>query len=144
MWTLRDGSAQFPSYTGGSQPPYNTIISALNSDAASGTGTTVDSAPVTEMAQAVINSSPYTDQQLYQVMSSYYFWYKNTYQIFPVMPDPDIPAPSMWSVLKKYSVDGRIAMWQNIGRSSGRDLPGQPVVHLRVQGELPPRPVGLQ
>lgn len=106
---------QFPSYTGGSQPPYNTIISALNSDAASGTGTTVDSAPVTEMAQAVINSSPYTDQQLYQVMSSYYFWYKNTYQIFPVMPDPDIPAPSMWSVLKKYSFDGRIAMWQNIG-----------------------------
>jgi hypothetical protein len=102
----------FPGYT--VQPPYSVAVSALNSDAASGTGTTVDAIPVKEMAQAVINSSPYNEQGLYEVQSDSYFWYHGL-QVYPVLPDADIPAPSMWSVTKKYSVDQRISSWVSNG-----------------------------
>ncbi len=60
---------QFPDYT--VQPPYDTIIAALNSDAASGTRTTVDGTPTKEMAQAVINSSPYRPARASTVVGSY-------------------------------------------------------------------------
>ncbi len=90
-------------------------LSALNADAASGTGTTVDGTPVKEMAQAVINSSPYNLQGQYLVLVELLLLVQRDLQIYPVQPDPDIPAPSMWSVMKKYSVDGRISMWQNTG-----------------------------
>ena len=106
---------EFPSYTGGPQPPYDVIVSALSSDATSGTETTTDYAPLEEMAQAVINSSPYDAQGKYLVQADSYFWYKNQIQVYPVLPDPNIPAPSSWSVLKKYSVDGRISLWQGAG-----------------------------
>ena len=65
------------STTGGPQPSYSTLISALTTDAASGTGTTVNGAPVKEMAQAVINSSPYNELGQYQVKADSYLWYGN-------------------------------------------------------------------
>ena len=105
----------FPTYAGGSQPPYSVLISALTSDAATGTGTTVDGAPVKTMAQAVINSSPYNESSLYQVTAKPYFWYGSRQQIYPVLPDANIPAPSTWSVLTKYCVDGRVSSAQSTG-----------------------------
>ncbi len=103
---------QFPGYT--QQPSYDVIVSALNSDAASGTGSTVDGIPKKEMAQAVINSSPHNESALYHVIG-FYFWYSGDLQGYPVSPDSDVPAPSMWSVVKKYTVDERASLWENRG-----------------------------
>jgi hypothetical protein len=111
---------RFPTYEGGPQPPYSVLSGTLNTEATSGTGGTTDSIPVKEMAQAVINSSPYNVAGLYQFSAKPYFWYKNTFQIYPVFADPDIPAPSMHSVIKKYSVDKRIDM----ATGSGNHLDG--------------------
>jgi hypothetical protein len=111
---------RFPTYQGGPQPPYSVLVDTLNTEATSGTGGTTDGIPVKEMAQAVKNSSPYNEAGLYQFSAKAYFWYKNTFQIYPVFADPDIPAPSMHSVIKKYSVDGRIAM----AAGSGNHLDG--------------------
>jgi IPT/TIG domain-containing protein len=107
----------FPGYT--TQPSYATLIATLLADAASGTGTTNDSTPVTEMAQAVINSSPYNQAGLYEVLDNPYFWYNGYAQIYPVSPDPNIPAPSIYSVIKKYRVDNRITIAQNSGNVLG-------------------------
>jgi PKD repeat protein len=107
----------FPGYT--SQPSYSTLINTLNNDACCGTGSTTDSTPVTEMAQAVINSSPYNAAGNYEVLDNPYFWYNSYAQIYPVSPDPDIPAPSKYSVIKKYSVDNRISAAQSAGNSLG-------------------------
>jgi hypothetical protein len=107
----------FPGYT--SQPSYSTLINTLNNDACCGTGSTTDSTPVTEMAQAVINSSPYNAAGNYEVLDNPYFWYNSYAQIYPVSPDPDIPAPSKYSVIKKYSVDNRISMAQSAGNTLG-------------------------
>ncbi|HEY7113311.1 MAG TPA: hypothetical protein VIA45_10305 [Thermoanaerobaculia bacterium] len=98
---------KFPGY--GEQPPYDVLASALTGDAASSSGTTVDSTPVSEMAKAVLDSSPYDGAGRYQFSADSYFWYANKFQIYPVSPDPDIPAPSMWSVVTKYGVDNRLA-----------------------------------
>ncbi len=103
----------FPGYT--TQPPYNVLVSALHGDAAQGTGTEGDEIPVSEMAQAVINCSPYDFAGRYQVEADSYFWYANKYQFYPLAPDPEIPAPSVWSVLKKYCIDGRIQSAQEAG-----------------------------
>ena len=108
----------FPGYT--AQPPYDTLVNALRTDASSGTGSTVDGAPVREMAQAVVNSSPYDQNGKYQLAWNSYFWYGNRLQIYPVSPDPDIPAPSMWSVVNEYGIDGR----SSIAKDSGAHLDG--------------------
>jgi hypothetical protein len=106
----------FPSYANGPQPPYSVLVSSLLADAASGTGTTVDGAPVKTMAQAVVNSSPFDETGQYQVDAKSYFWYGQRQQIYPVLPDPDIPAPSMWSMLTKYMVDNQASGAQSAGR----------------------------
>ena len=98
----------FPEYEGGPQPPYGVLVGALFTDAATGTRLTVDGTPIKEMAQATINSSPHDPTGLFQVHAKSHFWYANRLQIYPVSPDPDIPAPSMWSAIKKYRVDPRI------------------------------------
>ena len=58
------------------------------------------------MAQAVINSSPYDPDGRYQLFANSYFWYGNRLQVYPVVADAEIPAPSMWSVLTEYGVEG--------------------------------------
>jgi len=123
----------FHDFPDGPQPSYNTLISALNNDAANGTGTTVNSTPVKEMAQAIINSSPYNANQQYTVMDNYYFWYKNYIQIFPAFADPDIPAPSMYSVLKKYGVDNRIDMFANAGGLDGVFLDNVSYIFMGIE-----------
>jgi IPT/TIG domain len=107
----------FPGYI--NQPSYSTIISTLSNDACCGAGYTVDSTPVTEMATAVINSSPYNAAGLYEVTDDPYFWYNGREQVYPVSPEPDIPAPSMYSVIKKYRVDNRISLAQSQGNTLG-------------------------
>jgi hypothetical protein len=97
------------------QPSYDVLISTLNTDATSSTLYTTDSIPQKTMAQAVINSSPYNADGLYQVNAVPYFWYGKRYQIYPTDLDPDIPAPSLFSLLKQYSVDAQIAMWKGYG-----------------------------
>jgi hypothetical protein len=104
---------QFPGYT--QQPSYDVIVAALNADAASGTGTTIDGIPTKLMAQAVINSSPYDENGLYPLMDPTYFWYSGDLQAYPVSPDSEIPAPSMWSVVKDNTVDGRYSLWAGRG-----------------------------
>jgi hypothetical protein len=91
------------------QPPYETLVAALESDAAQGCDELTDGIPCSEMAQATINSSPHDPNGRYQVDADSYFWYRNRLQIYPVSPDADIPAPSMWSIATKYRVDGRLA-----------------------------------
>jgi len=99
----------FPEYRGSTTPPpYGALVGALVSDAETGTGVTVDGTPINEMAQATINSSPFDPSGLYQVFANSYFWYGKRLHIYPVSPDPDIPAPSMWSVVKKYRVDTKL------------------------------------
>jgi hypothetical protein len=102
----------FPGTT--TQPKYNQLVAALEQDAATGTGTIGDGIPRREMGQATVNSSPKDPDGRYQVFANSYFWYGNRLQIYPVSPDPDIPAPSMWSVATKYSLDGRI-QWAKDG-----------------------------
>src|SRR5262249_1009091 len=68
----------FSGYT--SQPPYNTLVSALN-NALTSTSTTIDGIPTSTMAAAVIASSPYDENGLYQLSYSSYFWYTNTLQM---------------------------------------------------------------
>jgi hypothetical protein len=104
---------QYPGLT--VQPSYDTIVATLLHDAAAGTGSTVDGISVKEMAQAIVGSSPYDQNQRYQVTGSPYFWYSGDLQAYPGSPDLDIPAPSLGNLLKKYSVDGRIAMWAGEG-----------------------------
>ena len=106
---------EFPGYT--TQPPYDVVVSALENDASSGTGYTVDLCPVSEMARAVINSSPYDPAGRYQISANPYFWYGGRLQVYPISGDPDIPAPSMWSVVTKYSVDEELAYLNDSGNS---------------------------
>ena len=68
----------------------------------------MDGTPIKEMAQATMNSSPYNPSGQYQVHLKPKFWYAKRMQIYPVSPDPDIPAPSMWSAIKKYRVDTKL------------------------------------
>jgi IPT/TIG domain-containing protein len=115
-----DPSAWFRPFPGwSSQPPYSTLINTLLNDVCCGTGTTVDSTPVTEMAAAVVNSSPYDAAGNYEVLDNPYFWYNSYAQVYPVSPDPDIPAPSMYGVIRKYRVDNRIALAQSRGYTLG-------------------------
>jgi hypothetical protein len=114
-----DPSGWFRNFGSGAQPSYATLINTLNNDACCGTGSTVDSTPVTEMATAVVNSSPYDAAGNYEVLDRAYFWYNSYAQIYPVSPDPDIPAPSMYSVIKKYRVDNRISAAQSQGNTLG-------------------------
>ena len=104
----------FPGYS--SQPSYDVLVAALQSDAASGTGEDDDGVPTQEMAQATINSSPKDASDRYQLFANSYFWFGNRLQIYPTSPDPDIPAPSMWSVLTKYRVDDQISIARDLGQ----------------------------
>jgi len=97
----------FPDYT--SQPSYDVLVAALESDAAHGGNDLTDAVPRAEMAQATINSSPHDPSGRYQLFANSYFWYGNRLQIYPVSPDADIPEPNMFSIRTRYSVDGRIA-----------------------------------
>ena len=96
----------FPGYT--AQPPYDILVSALERDAASKNQTTDSGIPLDEMAQAVINSSPFDADGRYQLFANSYFWYGGKYQVYPVIGDPDLPAPSMWSIATAYGVDGSV------------------------------------
>jgi hypothetical protein len=96
----------FPGYT--SQPPYDVLVAALESDAVSGGSPLNDGVPRAEMARATINSSPRDSDGKYQVNAKPDFWYGNRLQIYPVSPDADIPPPSIWSICTEYSVDGRM------------------------------------
>ncbi|MGE5277053.1 MAG: hypothetical protein ACM3SU_08670 [Acidobacteriota bacterium] len=97
----------FPGYS--AQPPYDVLAAALQTDATTGNDTLTDGIPRSEMARATLNSSPHDQAGRYQVFANSYFWYGNRLQIYPLSPFPEAPAPSAWSVLTKYSVDGRIA-----------------------------------
>ncbi len=94
----------FPGYT--TQPDYDVLVSSLEADAAKGTGTLQDGVPRSEMARATIASSPWNEEGRYQLFPS--LWYGDRLQIYPASPDPDIPAPSLWNVLTRYNVDGRL------------------------------------
>jgi hypothetical protein len=87
------------------QPPYDALVAALESDASNGGDVLNDGVPRAEMARATINSSPKDTGDRYQL---YGFWYGNRVQIYPVSPDADIPAPSMWSIATDYGVEGRL------------------------------------
>ena len=89
------------------------------------------------MAQATINSSPYNPSEQYQVHLKPKFWYGKRIQIYPVSPDPDIPAPSMWSVVKKYRVD-------TDSTDDRRRFPGRHLDELRQRREPPAVALGLQ
>jgi hypothetical protein len=115
-----DASGYFRSFPGvTSQPSYDALVAALESDAANGGSSLNDGVPRQEMARATIQCSPHDADGRYQVDADPYFWYGNRLQIYPVSPDPDIPAPSMWNIATRYSVDGRLAWAANRGGHLG-------------------------
>ena len=99
-----DASGWFRKFPEGARPPYEQVVAGLQEDAAAGQGS-YNNVPRKEMAQAVVNSSPFDERGRYQVEADPYFWYSRRLQIYPVSPDSDIPAPSIWSVLTHYWVD---------------------------------------
>ena len=101
------------------QPPYETLVSTLEADAAAGTGS-YEGIPVREMAKAVLQSSPYDESGRFQFGAKSYFWFGNRLQIYPVSPDPDIPPPSIWSLTRKYVVDRK----EESSRRGGRHIDG--------------------
>ncbi|HEY7113888.1 MAG TPA: hypothetical protein VIA45_13225, partial [Thermoanaerobaculia bacterium] len=122
VMTLRyvDASGWFRSFPKQPNPPSDEeLVTALLRDAASAT-TENNGAPTREWAQAVIQCSPYDESGRYQLRANGYFWYANRLQIYPVSADPDIPAPSMWSVVKKAWIDRPLAK----AAASGERLDG--------------------
>jgi len=97
------------------KPSYEARIAALISDATSGTGTWWG-APITTVAQAVLNSSPLDEAGRYYIDADDYFWHPwgpygdepvaHYYQNYPTNPDPDIPPPNRGLIARQYEVDG--------------------------------------
>jgi hypothetical protein len=83
------------------------VYSTLTSLASSGTGTTVDGAPTKTVAQAILNSSPWNELGQLQVKAKSFFWYGGRLQIYPGLPDPDIPGTNWWGIIQKYFVDNQ-------------------------------------
>ena len=112
-----DVSGYFRSLPGvTAQPEYDVLHRTLDEDAAAGSGS-INGAPRRDLAQAAINCSPYDDQGRYPVFEKPYFWYGNRLQIYPMSPDPEIPAPSFWSVALDYWIERPIA---TASKSGGR------------------------
>jgi hypothetical protein len=97
------------------KPSYEARIAALVSDATSGTGTWWG-APITTVAQSVLNSSPLDEASRYYIDADDYFWHPwgpygdepvaHYYQNYPTNPDPDIPPPNRGLIARQYEVDG--------------------------------------
>ncbi len=100
-----------------SQPPYSTLVSALN-DALTSSSYTVDSTPTSTMAAAVIASSPYDENGLYHLSDTPYFWYGNRLQTYPVAPYSTLPGGT-YPLRTRYSVDNQISMAQSQGNTLG-------------------------
>jgi hypothetical protein len=102
-------------------PTYDVVVNHLLANAAglldgdttaSSNGTTVY-----QMAQATVNSSPLSETGQYQVRARPSFWYNQRIQVFPTLPDPDIPAPSRISVLRQYEgTDSQLATKTQYGQ----------------------------
>ena len=104
-------------------PPYDAVVNHLLANAAGqldGDTTASDSGTtVYQMAQATVNSSPLSETGQYQVRAKSYFWYGQRLQIFPTLPDPEIPAPSRISVMRQYgslNLDSQLATKTQYGQ----------------------------
>ena len=97
------------------KPSYEVRISTLISDATSGTGTW-HGAPITTVAQAVLNASPLDPDGRYYIDAYDYFWHPwgpygdepvaHYYQNYPTDPDPDIPPPNRGLISRQYEIGG--------------------------------------
>ena len=92
--------------------------------------------PRPTMAAAVIASSPYDQNDLYQLSYNPYFWYGNQLQMYPAAPYSTMPSGT-YPLRMQYSVDNQIANAEDQGNTLGRDLPGQHDFRLRQHRELP-------
>jgi hypothetical protein len=105
----------FPGLAGQPRPPYSTLIAALEDEL--GTARlTEDRAPAAEMARSVFDTAPWDENGLHQLEYNGQFWRRRGLQYYPMLPDPDIPG-SRYGIVKKYSVDDRIAAAQDVGRT---------------------------
>ncbi len=100
-----------------SQPPYDVLVDTLNA-ALDSTGTTVDGIPTADMAAAVIASSPYDQDGLYQLSYNSYFWYGNKLQQYPVAAYSTM-TNGVYPPRLQYSVDNQIASAQSDGNTLG-------------------------
>jgi len=100
-----------------SQPPYDVLVDTLN-DALGSSGTTVDGIPKATMAAAVIASSPYDQNDLYQLSYNTYFWYSNRLQQYPVAAYSTI-ANGVYDLHLEYSVDNQISHAEDQGNVLG-------------------------
>ena len=100
-----------------SQPPYDVLVDTLNA-ALGSSGSTVDGTPTAAMAAAVIASSPYDQNGLYQLSYNPYFWYSNKLQMYPAMPYSTM-ANGTYPLRLQYSVDNQVAIAEDEGNTLG-------------------------
>jgi len=112
-WTRK-----FPQYAGQSQPAYSILANTLVSDSQDLVDVTEDGVPVSTMATSVINTAPYDQNGLYQLGYNSYFWNVGGWQMYPMLPDPDIAGSRYW-IAKQYSVDNRISAALSAGETLG-------------------------
>jgi hypothetical protein len=105
----------FPGFAGQPRPPYSTLIAALEDELATAR-LTEDRAPAAEMARSVFDTAPWDENGLQQLDWNGQFWRARGLQNYPMLPDPDIPG-SRYGIVRKYSVDDRIAAAQDVGRT---------------------------
>ncbi|MBI3948897.1 MAG: hypothetical protein HY314_00340 [Acidobacteria bacterium] len=96
------------------KPSYEVRIATLLNDAASGAGTW-NGAPITSVAQGVLNTSPLDAAGRYHLDVSDHFWHfwgtgasAGYYQNYPTNPDPDILPPNRALLAWEYEI-GRAA-----------------------------------
>jgi hypothetical protein len=92
------------------KPSYQARVAALLNDAASGTGTW-SGAPITTVAQGVLNSSPLDMAGRYHLDAFDHFWHiwgsdgnESYYQNYPTNPDPDLPPPNRGLIARDYEI----------------------------------------
>lgn len=113
-WTRK-----FSEYVGQPQPSYSILVAALQKDVNDLTRITADSVPVSKMATSVIDTSPYDENGLQQLDYNGYYWRSSGgWQMYPTLPDPDIPG-SRYDIVKQYSVDNQISGAQKYGNTLG-------------------------
>src|SRR4030095_6904394 len=99
------------------QPPYDVLVSTLQA-ALSDSGYTVDSIPTAQMAAATVASSPYDENDHYQLSWNSYYWYDNRLQKYPMMVFPSL-STGPYDLITKYCVDKRIDRAEGNGDTLG-------------------------